>query len=168
MNKELLAAVSASLALVDYSRRVKNYLDSDSFTLKRSEIFDEDEHALVKDLRNLLVHQVHTEVNWQTVYSPEGRSTHFKIDVEDLLADGELSPAGKRYLSIQKGTLDVNELLSRYAARVDHFYAWLLLELNSGLPPSVQDYRHCRATVKRHHARLSYRLLLGLLDTSRC
>jgi hypothetical protein len=101
VNKELLAAVDASQALVAYSRRVKDQLPTDNFDKKRKEIFDENEHELVKDLRNLLGHRLHTAANWQTVYSKDGRYTHFKIDAEDLLAEAELTAPAKQHLATQ-------------------------------------------------------------------
>lgn len=162
VNKELLAAVSASQALVDYSRSVKDQLDADAFDKKRTEVFDENEHALVKDLRNLLVHRLHTAANWQTVYSKDGRSTHFKIETEDLLAEAELSAAAKKCLATLGETVDVSELLSHYAERVDRFYGWLLPELEQHISEAVLDFRHCRDYVNRHHGRQSYKLMLGL------
>jgi hypothetical protein len=66
VNKEILAAVSASQSLVDYSRSVRKLLPEELFDQKRSEIFDDDEHALVKGLRNLLSHLRHTTADWQT------------------------------------------------------------------------------------------------------
>jgi hypothetical protein len=162
VNKEILAAVSASQALVDYSRRMKDQFDASIFDKKRMEIFDENEHALVKDLRNLLVHRLHTAANWQTIYSSDGRSTHFKIDAEDLLADAELSAAAKKCLLTLGETIDVFELLSRYAQRVDQFYRWLLPQVEQHLPEEVRDFRNCRDTVKRHHGRQSYKLMLAL------
>jgi hypothetical protein len=59
VDKEILAAVSASQALVDYSRGAGNCSREKLFDQKRSEIFDDDEHALVKGLRNLLSHVRH-------------------------------------------------------------------------------------------------------------
>ncbi|PSH04034.1 MAG: hypothetical protein CXZ00_09500 [Acidobacteria bacterium] len=162
VNKELLAAVGASQSLVAYSRRVRDQLPSDLFDKERIEVFDENEHALVKDLRNLLAHQLHTAANWQTVYSKGSRSTHFKIETEDLLAEAELSAAAKLHLATLGETVDVSELLSNYAERVDRFYGWLLPELERYLPESVKDFRRCRDTVKHHHGRQSYKLLLGL------
>jgi hypothetical protein len=58
--------------------------------------------------------------------------------------------------------VDVSELLSGYAKRVDRFYGWLLPELEQHLPDPVKDFRHCRDTVKRHRARLSCKLMLEL------
>ena len=162
VNKEILAAVSASQALVDYSRRMKDQFDASVFDKKRMEIFDENEHVLVKDLRNLLVHRLHTAANWQTIYSKDGRSTHFKIDTEDLLADAELSAAAKKCLITLGETIDVFELLSRYAERVDQFYGWLLPQVEQHLPEAVRGFRNCRYTVKRHHGRQSYKLMLAL------
>jgi hypothetical protein len=162
VNKELLAAVSASQALVDYSRRVKDQLPADSFDKKRIEVFDENEHALVKDLRNLLVHRLHTASNWQTVYSKNVRSTHFKIETEDLLTEAELSAPAKKHLATLGKTVDISELLSSYAERVDQFYGWLLPELDQHLPEPIKDFRHCQHIVKRYHGRQSYKLMLGL------
>jgi hypothetical protein len=162
VNKELLAAVDASQALVAYSRRVKDQLPTDSFDKKRKEIFDENEHELVKALRNLLGHRLHTAANWQTVYSKDGGYTHFKIDAEDLLAEAELTAPAKQHLATLGETVDVSELLSSYAKRVDRFYGWLLPELEQHLPDPVKDFRHCRDTVKRHRARLSCKLMLEL------
>jgi hypothetical protein len=161
VNKELLAAVSASQALVDYSRRVKDQLDADAFDNKRREVFDENEHALVKGIRNLLDHRLHTAANWQTVYSKDGRSTHFKIGAEDLLAEAELTAAAKRCLATLGDTVDVSELLSHYAERVNRFYGWLLPELEQHLSEAVRDFRRCRDTGNRYHGRQSYKLMLG-------
>jgi hypothetical protein len=162
VNKELLAAVSASQALVDYTRRMKDQAPTGNFDNKRIEVFDENEHALVKDLRNLLVHRLHTAANWQTVYSKGSRSTHFKIETEDILVEAVLSAAAKKHLATLGETVDVSELLSNYAERVDRFYGWLLPELEWNLPESVKDFRRCRDTVKRHHGRQSYKLMLRL------
>jgi hypothetical protein len=162
VNKELLAAFSASQALVDYSRKIKHLVSNGVFDQRRHEIFDENEHALVKDLRNILVHRQHTAANWQTVYSRGGRSTHFKIDAEDLLSEAELSAGAKKCLTTYGATVDVSELLSTYAERIDRFYGWLLPEIERNLPNSVEDFRRCQKAVKLDHGRQSYKLLLGL------
>ena len=92
----------------------------------------------------------------------DGRCTHFKIDAEDLLAEAKLTAPAKQHLATLGETVDVSELLSSYAKRVDRFYGWLLPELEQHLPDPVKDFRHCRDTVKRHHGRLSYKLTLEL------
>jgi hypothetical protein len=162
VNKELLAAVSASQALVDYSRKVKDLVPTGVFDQKRLEVFDESEHALVKDLRNILVHRQHTAANWQTIYSHRGRSTHFKIDAEDLLAEAGLSAAAKKCLTSHGASVDISKLLSTYAERIDRFYSWLLPQIERHLPASVEDFRRCHKAVKFDHGRRSYKLLLGL------
>lgn len=113
-------------------------------------------------MRNLLGHRLHTAANWQIVYSKDGRYTHFKIDAEDLLAEAELTAPAKQHLATLGKTVDVSELLSSYAKRVDRFYGWLLPELEQHLPDPVKDFRHCRDSVKRHHGRLSHKLMLEL------
>jgi hypothetical protein len=162
VNKELLAAISASQALVDFSRKVRDLVPPGIFDRKRLEVFDASEHALIKDLRNLLVHRQHTAANWQSVYSQDGRTTHFKIDAEDLLAEAELSGAAKKSLAIHGARVDVSELLSTYAERIDKFYGWLLPEIERNLPKSVEDFRRCQKAVQLDHGRQSYKLLLGL------
>jgi hypothetical protein len=162
VNKEILAAVGASQALVDYSRSARKLLPEQLFDQKRSEIFDDDEHALVKGLRNLLSHVRHTTADWQTTYSPEGRVTCFKIDTETLLVEAELNSAAQRFLATHGQILNVSGLLSSYAERVDRFYGWLLPELEHRMPEAVVEFRRCEVAVKLHHARQSYKLLVGL------
>ena len=162
VNKEILAAVGASQALVDYSRSARKLLPEQLFDQKRSEIFDDDEHALVKGLRNLLSHVRHTTADWQTTYSREGRVTCFKIDTETLLAEAELNSAAQRFLATHGQILNVSGLLSSYAQRVDRFYGWLLPELEHRMPEAVVEFRRCEVAVKLHHARQSYKLLVGV------
>jgi hypothetical protein len=161
VNKELLAATSASQALYDYCRRIMDYVDREEFHRKVSETFDDEEHKMIRALRDVLLHRIHTEASWSITYSSEGQSKRFHIDVKEILAEGELSAPAKRFLSRQDGTLDVTETLSRYAARVECFYGWLLPTLNRALPQSVGEYRRCRIHVKAQHARLTYRFLIG-------
>jgi hypothetical protein len=162
VNKEILAAVSASQALVDYSRSARKLLPEKLFDQKRSEIFDEDEHALVKGLRNLLSHVRHTTADWQITYSGKGRVTCFKIDTETLLAEAELNSAAQRSLATHGKILNVSALLSNYAERVDRFYGWLLPELEHCMPEVIVEFRRCEVAVKIHHARRSYKLLVDL------
>lgn len=162
VNKELLAAVSACQALVDYSRRVRKLLPDGLFDQRRSEIFDHDEHVVVKGLRNLLSHKRHNTADWQTTYSREGRVTRFKIGTETLLAEAELDSAARLALAAHGEILDISDLLSSYAKRVDSFYGWLLPELEHHVPKAVVEFRRCEEAVKLHHARQSYRLLVGL------
>ncbi len=162
VNKEILAAVSASQALVYYSRSARKLLPEKLFDQKRSEIFDDDEHALVKGLRNLISHVRHTTADGQTTYSPESRVTCFKIDTETLHAEAELSSAAQRFLATHGQILNVSDLLSSYAKRVDRFYGWLLPELEHRVPEAIVEFRRCEAAVKLNHARQSYKLLVGL------
>jgi hypothetical protein len=162
VNKEILAAISASQALVDYSRRAREFLPSNLYDQKLHEIFDDDEHALVKGLRNLLSHLRHTKADWETTYSQEGRATRFKIKTEVLLAEAELSSGARRSLATHGQSLDISNLLSEYAKRVDSFYGWLLPELEHHLPQAVVEFRRCEEAVELHHTRQSFKLLLGL------
>jgi hypothetical protein len=162
VNKEILAAVGASQALVDYSRGVRKLLPVERFDQKRSEIFDDDEHALVKGLRNLLSHVRHTTADWQTTYSREGRVTRFKIDTEILLTEAELNTATRRFLATHGQILDISGLLSSYAERVDRFYGWLLPELEQHMPEAIVEFRGCEGAVKLDHARQSYKVLLDI------
>jgi hypothetical protein len=126
VNKELFAALGAAKTLVDHSRRIKNLVSADLFESKKKEAFSPNEHALIVDLRNSVLHQVHSEANWQRVYRGGPPTTHFVIDREDLLADGELSPAARKHLNHLGTKIDVTELLSAYSQRVEGFYGWLL------------------------------------------
>jgi hypothetical protein len=162
VNKELFAALGAAKTLVDYSRRIKDMVPTELFESKRNEAFDDGQQALVMNLRNVVLHQVHSEANWRKVFHGGTSTTHFVIRREDLLADGELSRAAQEHLNHLGSTCDVTELLSGYSASVEKFYSWLLPELDSHLPPVVKDYRACYRAVKTHHGRSSYRLLLGL------
>jgi hypothetical protein len=160
VNKELFAALGAAKTLVDYSRRIKSLVPADQFESKKKEAFSPKEHALIVDLRNSVSHKVHSEANWQKVYRGGQPTTHFVIDREDLLAEGELSQAAREHL-IQLGPkIDVTELLSAYSQKVEGFYAWLLPEVEAHLPMPVHDYRACRQAVKSHHGRLSYEFLI--------
>jgi hypothetical protein len=156
VNKELFAALGAAKTLVDYSRRVRDLVDPDQFELKKKQAFSPQEHALIMDLRNSVLHQVHSEANWQKVYRGGPPTTHFVIDREELLADGELSAAAREHLSSLGAKIDVTDLLSAYSEKVGSFYAWLLPEVEAKLPLAVVDYRACRQEVKRQHGRLSY------------
>ncbi len=162
VNKELLAAVSASQALVDYTRRVRKMLPEGLFDQRRSEIFNHDEHVLVKGLRNLLSHKRHSTADWQTTYSSEGRVTRFKIETETLLAEAELDGVARAALATRGEILDVSDLLSSYTKQVDSFYGWLLEEIEHHVPEAVVEFRNCDEAVKIHYARQSYKLLIGL------
>ena len=160
VNKELFAALGAAKTLVDYCRRIRDLVPADLFNFKRKETFSPNEHALIVDLRNLVLHQVHSEANWQKVYSGGPPVTHFVIDREDLLADGELSQAAREHLDQVGPKIDVTALLSAYSQKIENFYGWFLSEVAAHLPLSVSDYRSCRQAVKTHHGRLSYEFLI--------
>jgi hypothetical protein len=160
VNKELFAALGAAKTLVDYSRRMKSLVPTELFESKKNEAFSPNEHALIIDLRNSVLHQVHSEANWQKIYRGGFSTTHFVIDREDLLADGELSPTAQEHLRQLGPKIDVTELLSGYSQKVEGFYGWLLPEVESHLPIAVQDYRACRQAVKSCHGRLSYEFLI--------
>ncbi len=162
VNKELFAALGAAKTLVDYSRRIKGLIPDDQFDSKKNEAFSPNEHALIVALRNSVLHEVHSEANWQKVYRGRGGPpiTHFVIDREELLADGDLSPAAREHLDSLAPKIDITELLSAYSKKVEGFYNWLLPEVEAHLPVAVKDYRACRRAVKSHHARLSYEFLI--------
>ncbi len=161
VNKELLAAITASQALVDYCRRIMDFVDPNEFFLRISEIFDDEENKLIRDLRDVLLHEIHTEAGWSIVYSSEGQSKRFEIQIEEILAESKISAPAKRFLSRQNGKLDVTETFSRYAGRVERFYGWLLPALNKALPQCVREYRQCRALANAQRARLMYRFLIS-------
>ena len=162
VNKELFAALSAAKTLVDYSRRIRDLVDTKRFDAKRNEAFHPGEHALIMELRNSVLHQVHSRANWQKVWRAGVKSTHFVIKREDLLADGELSSVAREYLVGLGSTCDVTELLCGYSEKVEQFYAWLLPEVEEHLPLEVKDYTNCRKTIKRQHGRLSHEIMIGL------
>jgi len=160
VNKELFAALGAAKTLVDYSRRIKDLVSADQIESKKNEVFDPKEHALVMDMRNSVLHQVHSEANWQKVYRGGPPTTHFVIDREEFLADGGLSQAAREYLNQLGPKVDVTELLSAYSQKVEVFYGWLLPQMEAQLPIAVQDYRACRQAIKSHHGGLSYEFLI--------
>jgi hypothetical protein len=162
VNKELFAALGAAKTLVDYSRRIKDLVDAKTFDSKRGEAFDPGEHAMITDLRNVVLHQVHSRANWQKRWRAGAKSTHFIIKREDLLADGELNAAARKYLDQLGPTCDVTELLRGYSERMEQFYAWLLSEVEEHLPIEVKGYRVCRKAVKQQHGKLSYETIVGL------
>ena len=162
VNKELFAALGAAKTLVDYSRRLREMLNADLFDLKLKSSFDAGEHALITGLRNCVLHQVHSRANWQKRWSAGTKSTHFVIQNEDLLADGDLSSAAREHLKGLGKTCDITELMREYSVKVNLFYAWLLAEVESHLPPEVEDFRTCRRAIKRRHGQLSYEIMIGL------
>jgi hypothetical protein len=162
VNKELFAALGAAKTLVDYCRRLSDLVDADVFDTKLKDVFEPGEHALIMGLRNSALHQVHSRANWQKRWSVGTKTTHFVVQSEDLLAEGDLSSAARKHLDRLGTTCDVTELLRGYSEKVDQFYAWLLPELESHLPLEVNDYRACRRAVKRQHGRLSYEVMIGL------
>jgi hypothetical protein len=160
VNKELFAALNAAKALVDYSRRVKEVVPADQFESKKNQAFNPNEHALIVGLRNSVLHEAHSEANWQKVYRSGLRTTHFVIAREEILADGDLGAAARDHLNSLGSQIDVTELLSAYAEKIEGFYSWLLSEVEAHLPVAVKDYRACRQAVKSHHGRLSYEFLV--------
>jgi hypothetical protein len=162
VNKEFFAVLSAAKTLVDYSRRIRDLVDTKRFDARRNESFHPGEHVLIMELRNSVLHQVHSRANWQKVWHAGANSTHFVIRREDLIADGELSSVAREYLDRLGSTCDVTELLCGYSEKVEQFYAWLLPEVEEHLPLEVKDYRKCRKAIRRQHGRLSYEIMIGL------
>jgi hypothetical protein len=158
VNKEFFAALAAAQTLVDYSRRVKKFVAAEAFESKMKASFSPHEHNFVIGLRNILIHQVHSEANWQKVYRFGGAPStmHFVIDREDLLAVGELSPEASQHAATLGENIDITDLLSRYAEKIETFYGWLLPEIESNLPLAVVDYRVCKREVKVHQVRATY------------
>jgi hypothetical protein len=161
VNKELFAALGAAKTLVDYSRRIKGLVDAAAFESLRRQTFSPQEHALIMDLRNSVLHEVHSEANWQKVYRGGPATTHFVIDREELLTDGDLSSTARAHLLTLGEKVDITDLLSAYSQKVEAFYGWFLPELESKLPLAVADYRACRQDVKSQHGRLSYSFLIN-------
>ena len=143
VNKEFFAVLSAAKTLVDYSRRIRDLVDTKRFDARRNEAFHPGEHVLIMELRNSVLHQVHSRANWQKVWHAGANSTHFVIKREDLIADGELSSVAREYLDRLGSTCDVTKLLCGYSEKVEQFYAWLLPEVEEHLPLEVKDYRNC-------------------------
>lgn len=162
VNKELFAVLGAAKALVDYSRRIKNLVGAGFFDSKVKEAFPPGESDLILELRRLAHHAAHSRANWQKRWRAGIKTTHFVIQREELLGEGDLNSAARDYLDHLGATCDVTELLRGYAKKVDLFYAWLLPEVESHLPLEISDYRACRKAVKRHQGRLSYELMIGL------
>lgn len=160
VNKELFAALGAAKTLVDYSRRIKSLVDADEFESRKKQSFSPQEHALIVDLRNSVLHEVHSEANWQKVYRGGSPSTHFVLDREELLADGELSLPAREHLVSLGAKIDITDLLSAYSHKVETFYGWLLPQVEANLPLSVGDYRACRQAVRSRHGQLSYGSLI--------
>jgi hypothetical protein len=65
VNKQLFTALCAAKTLVDYSRRVKELVDTDLFESVLKLAYDPGEHALIMGLRNVLLHEVRLRANWQ-------------------------------------------------------------------------------------------------------
>jgi hypothetical protein len=162
LNKELFAALGAAKTLMDYSRRIKELVDENLYDSKLKGTFGSGEQALVFGLRNSVHHAVHFEANWQKRWSAGTKSTHFVIQCEELLAEGDLNSAARNHLDRLGTTCDVTELLRSYAEKVNLFYGWFLAEVESHLPLKIRDYRACRKAVKRQHFRSSYDLMIGL------
>lgn len=164
VNKDLFAALGAAKTLVDYSRRLKGLLEDNVFDVKVNAAFPAGEHSLVMGLRNIVLHQVHSQANWQRRWTSESRTTHFIIRREVLLAEGDFNSAAREYLDQLGPNCDVTDLLKRYANKVNDFYGWFLRAINAHLPLEVVDYRTCLRAIEVDHGRRSYEVWIGLWE----
>lgn len=103
--------MGAAKALVDYGRRIKELVGASLFDSKVTETFHTGEQALIFGLRNSIHHAVHSEANWQKIWSAGIKTMHFVVQREELLAEGDLKSAAREHLERLGTTCDVTELL---------------------------------------------------------
>lgn len=159
VSKELMSFSAAASALVAFTRRLKGDGLPD-FKEKRTEHFNEGEHAFLTALRNGIAHEELPDVSWQINYGgPLRRTTDFIISPA-ALSQLSLNSAASAYVARHPGGVRVRQLVDSYAERVSGFYSWFKNACTEAEPAVLLDYRRVLQACQAVSARAMYRLLI--------
>jgi hypothetical protein len=175
IQKELFTCTNAAVSLVEFARPLSKRVSLPDYDAKRRECFGSDGlHDLVVSLRILLHHLHIVDASWNLTsdYRSGTKTASFVLDKEALgriLTDkknkGKLTreqyAGATGYIATQPPSIDLRQIFSDYAARVDRFNSWLTSELDSESIVALRDYDSIIKEKVLTDRRTMYHALLG-------
>jgi hypothetical protein len=161
VGKHIFALSAAALALVQFSRQVKKYVDDEEFKSKVAEHFDVGLREFIRELRHNFSHKDYVEAHWTITYSGGGIEGAFDFHASELLRSGKFNEQSTQYIRERGEKMSVFAIFADYRDRVESFYDWLNREIELHLPAEIIDYRRCVREHQTFMSRASYRLFLN-------
>jgi len=161
VRKHIFALAAAALALVQFSRQVKKYVDAEEFKSKLANNFDADLREFIRELRDNFSHEDYVGTYWTITYSGGGIEGTFDFHASELLRSGTFNERSKQYIRERGEKMSVLAVFADYRDRVKSFYDWLNREIEARLPAEIIDYRNCVRQHQTFMSRASYRLFLN-------
>jgi hypothetical protein len=162
IQRGLFAATTSALSLVDHSRRIRKKVGSisEEYDERVREIFEENEHRFIQDLRNYICHFRILKANWQRTYSVSGRQTQFLLQQEDLLKWNEWDKQARNFIKRYPKGIDVEGLFNRYRIHILEFHKWFCSKITQVSEPYLSEYRGYEKSLKGFGAMAWWKILL--------
>jgi hypothetical protein len=169
VRRGVFAAAASALALVGHSRsfREKTAVTKEEYTRQVRETIDEHQHRFVQALRNYVIHFRMIKVPWQITSSASRRQTEFLLRREALLQWNGWDPKARVFMDLYPDGIDVEKLFSGYRTCVADFQAWFQGEVARVSEPHLSEYREYERMLKRFGSRVSWNMVLHLVEVRR-
>ncbi len=143
VRRGIFAACSASMALVDHTRRIANSVDVQGYNDEvQSRFANSMLHNFVQGLRNYSVHRTIADADWQVNFNFENKakSVLFLISKKRLLEWDEWKPLAKQLIDETVQGIDVEATFEEYAKQIADFNQWLRHKIKKAGGDSYQEY----------------------------
>lgn len=138
--------VSAALSLVDHARRfVDKHYEAHSFSKEYNEqiskrFIDDPTCQFVQGLRNYMLHRKIPNVSFITkiVVGGENFEHTLNLDRDELIDWEKWSGPARRFLQETKREINLYQIVTEYAAKIEDFYAWFYRRLREIHEPDLR------------------------------
>lgn len=160
IRRDMVAAATNAMALVDHSRRMQKKSSLADYKKKLDEVFDAEEHRFVQSLRICVGHIRMIEADWQVSHSVTERRTQFLLRQGTLLQWDGWDKEAKTFIDRHPDGIDIEELFKSYRDRVERFHVWFHNEVAQVSEPELSEYRKYERVLARFGLKAQWNLIL--------
>ncbi len=143
VRRGIFAACSASMALVDHTRRITKSLDVQGYNDEiQSRFANSKLHNFVQGLRNYSLHRVIADTDWQVNFNFESKTKTvlFLISKKRLLEWDKWGARAKQLINELANGIDVEATFVEYAKQIAEFNRWLRHKIRKFEEDNYQEY----------------------------
>lgn len=160
--KEVLAFCSASIGIVEITRRILKIRDDINNDMKElvTAHFNDNLPSFIKDLRNNLSHGSVIVPGWSISISSSGKTGLMILSADELLALGDWSSKGRSYIeSFEDNKVSIKKAVEDYHCKIQHYHSSLSDLFARNITPEEKDYYDIEDELKRWSYKQQYKIL---------
>jgi hypothetical protein len=167
VQRGIFTTCSASLALVDHTRRISRKITIDGYSEAVARSFASNGlHQFIQGLRNYSSHRTIAKANWQVNYGlkQQSASVSFLIDSTALQDWEEWTPQALNFIREQGASIDAEKTIDQYAKLVSEFHQWLRYQIRKNHESEIEEFLRYRNIVEGFKEYYGFNMLIGHLN----